>query len=442
MIRFLIRFLLLAVIVGGGGMFAAQWHLKNDLKDFTNKVRPFMDFSYDSASISYNGEVNIQGINIYIQSAGAQVDVGQLKFFVGNLYQLATFKSNYEANHLPEKAHLVLKNVLLPFDSKMLKQLNRNKVTTSFDIMETAFCGPVQSFGLDEYEAMGYSYLSFSSETYYQLDTQSGSVIIKGSIDVEEVNKTEYQFNIGGVLSWYEEMIEKMSGGSLADNSFITPELSFLEVSSKDQGYNLRKAEYCSSQENAKTDYYSGHILKLEEILAGVGMSIPEEIKPLYLESIQPDSLVNFQVQPKVNFDLANMMRYEYAQLVESSGMQISVNDKPVNLLLADWSFSKLENILQIAKVKQEEEYKQKKQYEILMVQRKYQKVPVSSLDSYVHLKAKITRNDRKRFEGKIERTTTDKVWLIVHNQEGDVILPFNKNEITQVEIYKEVSMD
>ena len=112
MIRFLIRFLLFVVVIGGGGMFAAQWQLKKQLKDFSNLVRPFMDFSYGSASISYTGEVKIKGVNIYVERAGAQVDVGELNFFVGNLYQLATFKSNFNAKKLPDKAHLILKNVL------------------------------------------------------------------------------------------------------------------------------------------------------------------------------------------------------------------------------------------------------------------------------------------------------------------------------------------
>ena len=331
---------------------------------------------------------------------------------------------------------------MIPFDSKMLHQLNKSIPTTSLDVIETAYCGDVQRFGLDEYEAMGYSYLSFSSEMFYQLDQYSGSVIINGSLDIEDANRTEYQINIGSVLSWVEEMSEQMSNGSMSEDLFITPELSFLEVRSQDKGYHLRKAEFCAAEENAKTDYYSGHLTQIESILTGVGMAVPEEFKPLYIESIQPDSLVSFQIQPKVSFELKNIMMYDYSQLVESSGMKISVNDKPFNLMAADWSRDKFNKILQYSNVKQAEEARNKPQYEIITVYQSFQKVPVTSLAKYIDYRVKIVRDDNERYEGKIKRISSDRVWLEIHSKEGDVTLPFNKSSIVEVDVYKESSRD
>ena len=92
-----------------------------------------------------------------------------------------------------------------------------------------------------------------------------------------------------------------------------------------------------------------------------------------------------------------------------------------------------MKKILQFAKAKQAEEEKFKPQYEIITVHQSFQKVSVSSLSNYVDYKTKIIRKDGERYQGKIKRTSSDRIWLEVHSKEGDVVLPFNKNSINKL---------
>lgn len=442
MLRYFVRLMLFAVVLIGGSMFAAQWKLKDNLKDFANTVRPFMEFDYDAASVSYTGEVKINGISLFIQSMGVHIDIGELKFFTGNLYQLATLKSNIKAQKLPEQAHLILKNVLLPFDSKMLRVMDKNVTVNSADILDTAFCGEITRFGLDEFEAMGYSYLSFSSEMFYLLDKRSGSITLSGNVDIEDAYKTDYQINISGVLSWIEEVSEQMSGAADEDSRFITPDLSLLEVRVQDQGLHLKKAEYCSQQENSNTDYYSGHAAEIEQLLSGVDIILPEDFKSLYIESIQPDSRVNWLFRPKINFKLENIKNYDYSQLVEASGLEVEVNNKPVDLTIEGLSFKKMSKLVALVRVQKEKEETLKPRYKLITIRQSFQKVSIGSMANYIKYRVRVTRNDGQLFEGKLAKMTRDKVWIIVRSKEGSVTLPVSLRSIKGFDVYKEIPRD
>ncbi len=438
MLRILIRFFIFVALMVGGAFFFAQWKLKDELKTFSNQVRPFMDFNYDSASLNLDGEIKINGIGMYIQSVGAHVEIRELKLFAGNLYQLAFMQTGLQSKKLPEKTYIKFKDVLLPFDSKLLVELNRNMETTSIDVLETAFCGPVERFGLDEYAAMGYSFLSFSGDMQYLLDKYDGSLGLSGSFDIEDVYYTDFNLKVSGVLSWYEEFTQQMSGKRNSSEMYITPDISSLEVNIKDQGFHLRKAEYCSRLEESKTDYYSGHVDEIESKLADVGMAVPEELKLFYRESIQPDSRVKWSLQPKINFEIKNIADYDYLQFVESSGLKVWVNDKPVNLITEGWSLEKISKIKKQAQQLKDQSALPPPSYQFTIVPQSFQKISLNSIDKYLQYRVKVKRDDGQIFEGRLTKLSRDKIWIMTHNKNGKLTLPFNRSEINTVEVYKE----
>jgi len=436
MLNFLVKFLLLAIILSSGTLYFAQWKLEENLKSFARKVEPFMEFAYESASLNFNGEITLKNISILVPSVGANADVGELKFFIGNLYQLTTLNSRLEEKQLPEKAHISLKNVLIPLDNKLLSSSNELPIKVS-DLLETAFCGEAERFGYREYAAMGYSYLSFSSTSFYTLDQYSGSLIINGTTEIENASKIDYQINIGGVLRWIEALNNNAYELAADTSNFISPELSLLEVTVSDQGYNLTKAEYCMrQQQDNKTDYYSGHMEVLEKQLELANIKLPDEFKAHYLASIQPGSVVSYLLKPQVNFKFEDLKLYDYSQLIESTGMRVTVNNKPVKLAVEGLSFKDLGKITALAKSKKKAKATPKESYRLVSIEYAYQNKALSEAVEFVDFKVKVTRDDGRLYQGKLTKTSNEKIWVAVHSKDGSVTYPISRNRVSEFQVY------
>jgi hypothetical protein len=435
MLRFITKFLLLAIILVGGGMYAAHWKLQKEVKDFSDQVRPFMDFDYQSTSVGMDGEMRIRGISIFVQHIGAHIEIGEMKFFAGNLFELMRLESKLQERQLPEKAYISFDDVLLPFDSKLMVEMDKQIKPTSLDVLNTAYCGNIARFGLDEYEKMGYSYLSFSTDLHYLLDQYSGNLVITGSTDIEEMNYSEFQINISGVLSWLEELDQiSLFGG---EGGFITPDLSLVEMRIQDKGYNLRKAEYCDKQQQGETNYYSGHIDAVKSLLQEVQVELPEALSQGYYQAIQPDSQVNILVKPKVTFDFKNVPNYDYAQLIDAAGVQVTVNNQDIPLAIEGASFTQFERLLQYAKDKEDAAARPKDRYKMVTIPQSFQQVATSSIGQYKDYRARITRDDNQVYEGKLARFSNDRIWIVVRGKTGEVTIPVRRNRLKLVEIYK-----
>lgn len=438
MVRILVKFILFVAITVTAAFFISQWKLKDQLKIFSNQVRPFMDFNYDAASLNLKGEIKINGISLYIHNIGAHVEIRELNLFVGNLYQLALIQAGFQSEKIPQKAYIKFTDVLLPFDSKLLVELNKSVETTSFDVLETSFCGPVERFGLDEYDAMGYSYLSYSGDITYLLDKYDGSLGINGRFDIEDLYYTDFDIKIGGVLSWYEEFSQQRAGTRGANDGFITPDISKFEMNFRDQGYHLRKAEYCSRMQESKSDYYSGHVEEVEQKLAGADMLMPDDFKLLYREALQPDSKINLVFEPKLNFEIKNFANYDYLQLVEAMGAKLMVNNKPVNLMNEGWSFEKVSRIKRQAQLIKEKSELPPPNYQFTIVPQSFQRINLNNINKYLNYRLKVQRTDGQLYEGRLIKSSADKVWIMTHSKDGKLTVPVNRSEIKSVEVYKE----
>ncbi|WP_444997166.1 hypothetical protein [Aliikangiella sp. IMCC44359] len=437
MLRFLIKFLLLVIVLVAITMLTAQWKLEKDVNSFARVIAPFADFKYESARIGLSGEVKLNSISVYIHSLSTSVEIGELRLFVGSLYDLAFFESNVRHNKLPENAHLILQDVLVPFNSSLLRALENNQTPDSFDLLSAAYCGDIDRIGIQEMESMGYDYLAFSSKEFYMLDKYSGSVVLNGSVDIEELLNLEYQVNIGGVLGWIESMEERAIGQNQPD--IISPNLSLLELRIKDQGYNLKKAEYCAAKENVSTDeYYAGHEKKVHEMMSKSGIDMKESFKQAYLNFIKPESALLWFIQPKASFDFEGLKYYTFDELRSEVGLRVAVDGEPVTEFFDGWTPENFSDIANKELVQRAEKDPTKSRYKMVTVTRSYQNVIISRAEQYIDFKVRATRDDGMVYEGKLKKTSPKSLWITLRKQKGEVVIPLARTQIVKFEVYKE----
>ena len=436
MLRFLVKFLLMAIILAAITILTAQWKLEKDIDAFAGAIKPFAEFDYESAKIGLSGEVRVNSISIFIESISATVEIGELRFFAGNLYELAFFESNVRQNKLPENAHIFLTDVLIPFNPQLIRTLKEDVPATTMDLINASFCGENDRIGIEEFEAMGYDYLSFSGKEFYLLDKYSGSVVVNGSFDFEDMFDIEYQFNVSGVMAWLESMEERRIGQF--QQELIMPQLSLLEIRKKDAGYNRRKAEFCAIKESVEPEeYYTKHIEQIEALLSEANIELKEDAKLAYSKLIQPESQLQFFIQPKANFEFDGLNYYSQQELIDMSGLRVTIDGEEVKEYFENWTAKDFQQIAPNLLQKRVAEQNSQQLYQQVIVTKNYHDVNPSTANSYLNERVRITRDDGRVFEGELSRTSERSVWLYQRQPTGDITIPIARTRVVKFEVYQ-----
>ncbi|TQV74117.1 hypothetical protein FLL45_14770 [Aliikangiella marina] len=437
MLRFLVKYLLLAIILAAAAMLTAQWKLEKDIDSFANMIGAFAEFDYESAKINLTGEVRINSIRIYINSIQANIEIGELRFSAGNLYDLAFLESSLREQQLPENGHLYLTDVLIPFNNTLLKAVKTDEAPTSANILDAAFCGQHDRISPVELEAMGFDYIAFSGKHFYLLDKYSGSVVFNGNFDVEEMFDVTYQINISGVMAWLESLEERRIGQF--QERVIPPQLALLEVRKKDRGFNQKKAEYCAIREGVTTDeYYAGHITEVDKQLSSVGISVKDDFKAAYQAAIKPDSQLAWFIQPKANFEFEGVNYYTFEELRDLSGLRVSVNGTQVSDYFEGWTGENFNLIAEnLMKERAAKLGATSPLYQQVVITREYKAMNLNRAAEFLEEKVRVTRDDGRVFEGILSRTSDRSIWLFQKSLTGDVTIPFARTRIVKFEVYQ-----
>ena len=439
MLRFLIKFLVLSIIVVVSVMLLAQWRLDTELESFTKRAEPFADIKYESAQITYTGEITLNSLEIYVAAADMTLEIGKIRFSVGNLYDLAMFNRNLRNNIIPDKGYLVVKDLLLPFNTKLVKSFEKMNQLSPQQVISWSYCGKTPRFSIGALEGMGYDYIAADSDIYFMLDKYSGSAVINSKMAIEDAFQLEFQVNIGGVIAWLESQQKRAVGEAITDE--ITPDIALLEIRTIDKGYNNKKAQMCAIKQGVSVEeYYNGHIEAVTKIFEEVGIKPSESFTVLYPESIKPESEVYWFMQPKANFDFAGLTYYSYEELVKLGGLKILVNKQPLDLFSEGWSFQRFQQILVNAQEREKPKKRSVDLYETVSIKKDFRPFASTQASQFIGLKARLKRNDGQLFEGKITKSNDQKLWLTSRSVKGELELPFLHKEIETFEVLVQIN--
>ncbi len=431
-LRFLVKFLLLAIIVSGIVLFGSQWKLEKSLNQFIASVKSQADIKYESAKIDFSGEITINGVKVYHPVFEELFEASQIKVYRGSLYETLFSKFSFSSSELPDNAHIIFKNALISFKSpNWLK--GPLPPATSYDILESSYCGSIKRFSMKEIQGMGYDYLAFAGEINYQLDRYSGSAIVKGFFDVDNLAKAQYQINVGNLMAWQESLSARAVGQAKSDQ--VIPMFELFDLTYQDQGYNDRKARYCSMKENIEmADYYTGHIKVVDELMMQVGVKLTEGFKTSYLQMIKPNTQSHWYFQPKPNFEFSSFDAYHFDDFIELSGLQLKVNDAPVKAFIETGSFKEIAKIPDLVK-QQEADERKLKENEIYVTTKEYQSVSSSRVGRFVDYPIKVELKDGFFYEGRLTRTSNSQIWVTVRRHGGEVNMPINLSNIKSMQV-------
>lgn len=444
MLRFIAKFLFILTILVVLSTAALQWKVKKNIEDFAFSMEPFFSFDYESSSISLIGEVNIHSISIFSENIGSKVHIGQIKISLGSLYQLAFF--DLIDLPLPSHAYISFQDILIPFSDKIVENLSQKTPPSSWDILQTVYCGNTEKFDLRELESMGYSYLLFNSHHAYSHNEGDDVSSVHGSLNAEDLVSIDYKVNLDDVTTWIDYLNKVRLG---FDEDLITSlGLSFMDINIKDRGFNLRKAGYCAKKEMISlAAYYSGHADKVEGLLSQVEIQMTPSFKQHYLQSVKPDSQLNVILEPKAGFKLNAAKNYSYQQLADLLRLKLKVNDTLIENYVENGTtekFSKIAGFRREVKVQVQEQNQGSSDYhyETIKIIKAFQPILLSAAGQYIDERVRLVRQGGKSFEGKLIKISENKLWLEIEVDSGEVLLPIDLKQIESFDVYLEVKSE
>ena len=427
MLRFFIRLVIFAVVIGLSLYIGVQWKLKEDLKHFASKVRPYALFEYQSSAMSLAGTIILADISLYFQRQDITVTIDKIEYSSGSILDMAFFRRQLDSQKYPEQMTLKILEAVIPLTPPLVKYISAVEQDSIWSALNAMACGKIKHIGINQYFSMGYDYIVFSSESKFRRDEYSGNLVGGGWMNIEETNKLTYQLNLAG---FYQKVNSPLTHQQ-------TPTLEAFTLDIQDNGYNRHRNEYCASRSGQETvEYIEQHVEMVSQKLNSVGINMTLVGKRHYSDFLQPSSLLHLSVQPSESFSLADFGYYDEQQLRKLLGLKLQINHQTVGTLFDNWGLDRLNQIV-MRDPSEDNKASNKPRYKTVFIKRAFQKHALSSVEKFINEKIRVIRNDGKKFEGKLTEIKNNKLLVAMTIQGGIVKVPVEIKTIDEFFVYQ-----
>lgn len=427
MFRLLVRTAVFGLMISISLYIGAQWKLKQDLELFDKKLGPSVKFDYESSVLTLAGNVVLGGVSLDFKQLDIIISINSMEFSIGSVIDMAFLGSQLNKQAIPEFMSVSLDDVVIPLSPKLVKSIASIELQDNWKAMSAVGCGNVKMLGINQYFAMGYDYIIFSSKMKFERDDYNGNLVGSGHLDIDETTIFDYQFDFSG---WYENQENKTSKTKL-------PSLNSISMKIQDNGYNLTRNEYCAVKSNLTVDeYVEQHTEKVKEIFESVDIKMTPTGLRNYKNYLQPKSIVDVSIAPKASFTIAGFGFYDEAELRDLLGLNMTINGQTVGPIFNSWSHDKYSKIIFTERSGEESELTNKR-FEMVVVHRSFQVEPVSNIKNVIDLQVRVTRTDGKVVEGKLKRIENNRAYFAILRDGGTLKMSVDINEIKELEVYR-----
>ncbi len=427
MVRFLIRLVIYAFVIGLSLYIGVQWKLKEDLKHFGSKLKPYAQFDYQSSAMSLAGTIILTDISLHFQQQDITITIDKIEYSSGSILDMAFFRSQLDSQKYPEQMTLKIQEAVIPLTPPLVKYISSAEQGSIWSALNATACGKIKHIGINQYFSMGYDYIVFSSESEFRRDEYSGNLVGSGWMDIEETSKLSFQLNLAG---FYQSV-----NGPLTHQQ--TPTLEAFTLDIQDNGYNRHRNEYCASRSGQETvEYIEQHVKMVSQKLNTVGIKMTLAGKRHYSDFLQPSSLLHLSVQPSVSFSFNDFGYYDEQQLRKLLGLRLQINHKTVATLFNHWRLDRFNQIV-MSDLSDNTEASNKPRYETVFIKRVFQKQALSSVEKFINEKIRVIRNDGKKFEGKLTEIKNNKLLVAMAVEGGIVKVPVEIKTIDEFFVYQ-----
>lgn len=427
MLRFLIRLVIFAVVIGLSLYLGAQWKLKEDLQYFATKLKPYAEFEYESSVLTLAGTIKVTDVRLYFRQQDINITIDNVEYSGGSVFDMVFFRRMLDDRQTPQQMSLKMDAAIIPLTPSLVKYISSIEQGSTWNALNALACGKINHIGINQYFSMGYDYIVFSTESRFSQDKYSGNLIGAGWLDIEETTRFSYDLNLAG---FYQSM-----GTAMSDQE--TPTLEQLTLEIQDKGYNQHRNNYCASRSGLGGDeYVDQHVQMVSQKLDSVGIKMTLAGKRYYNEYRQPSSLLQLSIQPSVSFSFADFGYYDEPELRKLLGIKLEINHQTVSTIFNGWALDRFSQIV-VRHPSDETGGSNQSRYKTVFIKREFQKQPVSSVGKFINEKVRVIRSDGKIFQGKLSEIKNNKLYIAMPLQGGTVKVAVEIKSVKEFWIYQ-----
>ena len=430
MYRLFIRLFIFVVIVSLSLYIGVQWKLKQDLAKINDNLGPAVDFTYESSALSLTGNIILGGVDFYFQQQDINIAVNRLEYSSGSIFTTAFVASQFKQKELPEYLKISLDEVVVRLTPSLVETIAVLEQPSRWNSMAAAACGKIKSIGFNQYFAMGYDYLVFSTDFELDRDSYNGNLLATGTLEIEETSNIQYTLDVANV---YESLLGEYDIPRI-------PVIESMNVRIKDTGYNRHWSEYCALKSNSSVSIFvEQHVRSVKESFQSVGIKMTPSGSRAYRDYLQSDSMTEITVEPQTSFSMADFGFYDESELRDILNLKLSINGKNIGTIFDNWSSDKLSQISFVNNSDEENVY-HKKRFETVIVRRQYEQESIEKMAGFLGLPVRITKNDGRVYVGELAKKEANKVYIDTQRSGGIVQISVNLAQVKQLEVLRKIT--
>lgn len=422
--------ILIVLALMAGGVWGYLWYsTQQQVEQLVLAAKPVAEISYDGIEISPSGSAGVKKIKIIPHFVNDVISIGAIRLNAPNILALLNLRRQLSQGQLPEALSLSIRQFELPLHGGIIGAKPPSpRERRPFDDLNALGCGPVIHFSGDEWQEMGYERFISNMEIGYRLNANRLNLRVNSNTRDWAMVSLDMGFALSTPIA---SMMELMKS--------LPPNLASLNAVLQDDGYNVRRNNYCAAKAGKSVnEYIADHVRLVVERLRANGINLGPGLVAAYQRYLSEGEQIAITANPPAPIDPTELQFYKAEDVVKLTGLTVKLNDQPISDLRLDWNAAQVARALD-AQSALEEAATQETVAPALpkptVIQRSFHPTAVSDLGQHVGKIAKLQTRTGANYRGMLETVAEGVVRITIRKAGGAATLSLRSEEITEAQV-------
>jgi len=376
-----IPIIVLLVVVGAFLLVKGLMYLrvKSMMDDFVQQASASAEITYSGISTELTGGASVEGIRIRPLPLEQLVEIDRVHFTSDDPWALIT-GGDWREDPPPEQMKFALYGLRVALDDQLIEAIEAQApVQGGTTAGETCMDG----FNIDPrmLRELGFDELLMDAHMAYQFDVPEERLNATFAFDLMHIESAEMSVELTGVVP-QDVQQQRLTAPSLASAEMR------VEIS---RNFGERYLELCAQRAGSTPEAYRKELLeRIQQELAATGVTLGAGLRQAMADMYTEWGELRLRMRPAEPLGPMQMLQMGPQDFVDTLGVSLRVNDRPVTDLSFDFDMQQLFRQAQAGADAQQEGTGSTPLPKRVRITRRYERVSVASLEDHIGASVKI----------------------------------------------------
>ncbi len=410
--------------------------VKSMVDDFVQQASDSAEVTYSGISTELTGGASVEGIRIRPLPLEQAVEIDRVHFTSDDPWALIT-GGDWREDPPPEQMKFALYGVRVALDDQLIEAMEAQQpaVQAGAAAGETA-C--LDGFNIDPrmLRELGFDELLMDAHMAYQFDVPDERLNATVGFDLMHIESAEMSVELSGVVP-QDVQQQRLTAPSLASAEMR------VEVS---RNFGERYMELCAKLAGKEPEAYRDALLdRMQQELASTGVTLGAGLRQAMADLYTEWGELRIRMRPAEPLGPMQMLQMGPQNIVDTLGISLRVNDRPVTDLSFDFDMQELLRQAQGgAGAQQEGPGSAAPQPKRVRITRHYERVPLGSLEDHIGASVKIKPVGQPLRSGQLVAITAGEAQIrqLAHGGSFTSHVPLREIESLEVQVVERQTLD